>query len=285
MESREGSFVSDGARLVYSEWGPADGPAVLAVHGLTCNKHDFDYLAPALAQQGYRVIALDLPGRGGSDFLEDPMNYRHGAYVGNLVDLIEHLNLKNFDFIGTSLGGLIGMRMAGKPEFSDYFKTLILNDIGPEVPEEAIDFIKLVLSETYTFADFDELEKQMRENRGLIWGPITDEQWSHMAAHNYRKLSDDRLTYHYDPAIRLRFETDPVGAIDLWERFSALTCPILLLRGGQSVLLTEDITRRMKDRQPHMAVVTYEDCGHVPSLMAPNQIEDVKQWLISTRIS
>lgn len=266
-------------KLACCDWGSEDAPVILCIHGLTCNGHDFDYIAPALVEAGYRVIAPDLPGRGRSDFLPDPQHYRHAQYEQDMLALCDQLGISECDIIGTSLGGLLAMRMAGDPECPLAIKRMILNDIGPEVPQEAADFIKLVLSETYSFTSIKALEQQMRATRGLTWGPITDEQWAHMAAHNHRPLPDGGFTYAYDPAINTRFDDEPAGEVDLWARFSALNCPLLLLRGGQSVLLTEEITQRMKDVQPGMEVITYKDCGHVPSLMAPNQIKDVVQWL------
>jgi len=276
-------FIYDGTRIAYTEWGPAEGPVILAVHGLTCNGRDFDELAAALAGEGYRFIAPDLPGRGRSDFLDDPAQYRHAEYVRCLGALMAHLGVTQYDMIGTSLGGLLGMRMAARPESG--IQRLILNDIGPEVPQEALDFIRLVLSETYTFESAGELEERLRATRGLTWGPLTDAQWAHMTQHNQRIFPDGNLSYAYDPAINARFEDEPVGDVDLWACLESIACPLLLIKGGQSLLLNDDIVKKMQRSQPDMDIIVYEDCGHVPSLMAPQHIEDIKSWLTTAQIS
>jgi pimeloyl-ACP methyl ester carboxylesterase len=281
------SQSSSGPHQVYfNDWGPINGPPLFCVHGLTGNAYDFDYLAQDLVEQGYRVIALDLPGRGRSDFLENPRDYTHSQYVIDIQRVLANLKLDApgcLDWLGVSLGGLLGMRLAamtGSP-----IRRLIINDVGPSVPQAALDFIHFVISQTYVFDTIADLEHRMRATRGLTWGPVTDEQWAHMAKHNARALDDGQITYAYDPRIAEAFKHLPIGDLDLWQCWDVIKMPVLLLQGAQSMLLTADIIRQMEARGPDFDLVIFEGCGHVPSLMAPDQIEVLRQWLSIKPIS
>lgn len=275
------SLNSQGShRITYSDWAPENPNPVICVHGLTGNGHDFNDLAQDLIQHGHRVIALDLAGRGRSEFLADPMDYNYAQYERDLTALLVHLDLTtpgSVDWLGVSLGGLLGFRIAGRE--GSPIKRLLINDVGPEVPEAALDFIYQVIAQEYIFADIPSMEKRMRETRGLSWGPVTDKQWQDMAEHNARALEDGRITYHYDPNIAQIFKTEPTGETDLWPYWDSITCPIKILWGAQSMILTDEIIQAMKSRGPDFDLHIFKDCGHVPSLMAPNQIEVVRQWL------
>ena len=267
-------------RVVYSDWGELDGNPVVCVHGLTGNGHDFDYLAESLIQDGHRVIAIDLPGRGRSDFLPNPMDYNYFQYWQDIMALLAHLDLTesaSLDYIGFSSGGLLGFRLAGLKDTP--IKRFIINDVGPDVPKDALNFIHQVVSQRYVFDTIADLEARMRATRGLTWGPVTDEQWHHMAEHNARALPDGSLTYGYDPEIAQVFEHDPIGQIDLWPFFEAIECPTLLIRGANSVILPRDMTEKMRSLQPNMDFREFAGCGHVPSLMAPDQIDVIQDWL------
>lgn len=274
--------------IVYSDWGHKNERIIVCVHGLTGNGHDFDEIAPALVEDGYRVIAPDLPGRGRSDFLKNPLDYNYLQYWADLSALMVDLGVdkpKSIDWLGVSLGGLLGIYLAALP--GSPIARLILNDVGPDVPKPALDFIYQVISQTYAFDTVQDLEKRMRETRGLTWGPVTDAQWRHMAEHNARPLPDGRITYGYDPEIARIFEHEPVGPMDLWPFWDALTAPVLTIRGCNSILLTLDIVAEMSRRKPGAPMDFHEfaGCGHVPSLMAPDQIELVRSWLNDTLTS
>ena len=166
MPFTEHSFKNEqGHTLVYSDWGDEGANPVIGVHGLTGNGFDFDFLAEDLVQHGHRVIAVDLAGRGRSDFLDDPLGYNYDQYVADLHTLLQHLGLKSVDWIGISLGGLLGMRIAGSE--NSPIKKLILNDIGPTVPQAALDFIYEVIKVEYTFKDIEELEAQVNHVRNF----------------------------------------------------------------------------------------------------------------------
>ena len=270
-------------KIVYSDWGNEDDQPIICVHGLTGNGHDFDYIAADLIQHGYRLICIDLPGRGRSDFLKDPLDYNYGQYIEDINAVLAHEDLgepNSLDWLGVSLGGLLGFRFAGIEDSP--IRKLIVNDVGPVVPKPALDFIYHVISKQYTFDTIPDLEKRMRETRGLTWGPVTDGQWKHMAEHNARALDDGQITYAYDPNIAKVFEGEPIGEADLWPYWDAIACPTLVIRGAHSVLLTKDIVREMETRGPDFNFIEFEGCGHVPSLMAENQIEAVKAWLSET---
>lgn len=284
MSFSENQFTSINSqgfhRIVYNDWGPENGFPVICVHGLTGNGHDFDFLAEELIRNGHRLIAVDLPGRGRSDFLPSPHDYNYRQYFHDIMALLAHLNVSgpaSVDWIGISLGGLLGIYLAGLKDTP--IRRMIINDVGPEVPKKALDFIHQVISQTYTFDTVHALEKRMRATRGLTWGPVTDDQWRHMAEHNARALDNGQITYAYDPEIAVVFESHPIGDVDLWAYWDNIACPLLVLQGKQSVILTGDILKKMDERGPSFDLHVFKGCGHVPSLMAPDQIEVVRKWL------
>lgn len=267
-------------RIIYSDWGPESGRIVLCVHSLTGNGSDFHYLAQELVKDGYRVIAPDLPGRGRSDFLINPMDYNLAQYCVDLAALLAHLGVYapgSIDWIGNSLGGLLGIRLAGVP--GNPIGRLILNDIGPTAPKAALDFIFQVVSQHYRFDTVKDLENRMRETRGLTYGPITDEQWRHMAEHSARPLEDGSITYGYDQRISEVFKFAPTGETDLWMAWDFIQSPMLVLQGKQSTILTDDVIAEMQSRGPKFDLHVFPGTGHIPSLMAPEQIEIVRRWM------
>lgn len=274
-------------RIAFSDWGDKDAQPIICVHGLTGNGHDFDVIAHDLIDHGYRLIAVDLAGRGRSDFLPDPMDYNYNQYWQDLMGLLAYLGLtepNSVDWFGISLGGLLGIRLAGME--NSPIRRLILNDVGPTVPKAALDFIHQVISQQYVFDSVQDMEERMRQTRGLTWGPMSDEHWREMAEHNARALPDGSLTYSYDPEIARVFEGEPIGDKDLWDYWENIKCPVLTIHGAKSVVLTPDILQQMHDRYKGKSqdVIQFADCGHVPSLMHPPQIEKVRKWLLGTPI-
>jgi pimeloyl-ACP methyl ester carboxylesterase len=272
-------------KIVYSDWGPEDAVPIICVPGLTGNGRDFDVLAEALVREGRRLICIDLPGRGRSDFLENPLDYNYDQYIKDLKTLLLHIGIEkpnSVDWLGISLGGLLGIRLAGEKDTP--IRRLILNDVGPEVPKPALDFIHMVISQHYKFNSIGDLEKRMRETRGLTWGPVTDHQWREMAEHNARALPDGSITYGYDQRISIVFDNEPTGDKDLWPYWDKIRCPVMLIHGYKSVVLTKNIVAQMKTLGPgpSMHYAMFRDCGHVPSLMAPNQIQVIREWLVDT---
>ena len=260
--------------LAWSEWGPETGSPIVCVHGLTRTGRDFDPLAKALAARGRRVFCPDLPGRGASDRLPDPMLYTPPNYVVALAHLLARLD-GPVDWVGTSLGGMCGMMVAaagaGHP-----IRRLVLNDIGSRVPASATDRISAYVRQELAFHDLDALEAHLRLVHAPF-GPLTDAQWRHLALHSARELEDGRFGMHYDPAIAAPFEESPTG-VDLSAVWSRVAVPTLLLRGAESDILEAGTAEEMA-RRPGVELVTLPGIGHAPALMDPGQIACVADFL------
>jgi pimeloyl-ACP methyl ester carboxylesterase len=260
--------------LAWTEWGPEDGPPVVCVHGLTRNGRDFDVLAQALAARGRRVLCPDLPGRGASDRLADPMLYQPPSYVVALAHLLARLD-GEVDWVGTSLGGICGMMVAAAANAP--LRRLVLNDIGSRVPESAAQRIAAYVKLPLAFHDLEALEAHLRQVHAPF-GPLTDAQWAHLARHSARDLPDGRLGMHYDPAIAVPFESAPTGPVDLSLVWSRVALPTLVLRGAVSDILDAETAADMAMR-PGVKLVTLPGIGHAPALMDPVQVGLVAGFL------
>lgn len=273
--------------IVYSEWGCENDDTIVCVHGLTGNGHDFNWLAPYLAHRGYRVIAVDMPGRGRSDFLENPQDYNYSQYFYDLSVLLAHLGItepESVDWIGISMGGLLGICLAAMPNTP--IRRLMLNDIGPAMPQGDLDLIAQYISQEYRFDNLRQMEDFMRQTRGLTWGPVAEDQWAEMAENNARALDDGVLTYSFDPKIAEVFATEPAGDLDLWQCWDAIKCPVLAFRGAESTIFPQAVADEMLTRGPGakdlMALEVIDGVGHVPALMNREQIELVGNWFDKT---
>jgi pimeloyl-ACP methyl ester carboxylesterase len=262
--------------LSYVDWGDRDAArTVVCVHGLTRNARDFDVLAEALAARGRRVLAVDVAGRGGSGWLADPAQYAVPAYAAQLARFLELLGLSGVDWVGTSMGGLIGIVLAAgeRPPMA----RLVLNDIGPFVARDAMEQIRGYLGLDLRFKDLAELEAHLR----LIhagFGRLTGAQWRALALHGSRETPEG-LRLHYDPAIREPFLAAAAQDIDLWELWDRVRCPTFVLHGAESGLLTAATLEEMRRRGPPIEAVTLEGVGHAPALMSEEQIAIVERWL------
>jgi pimeloyl-ACP methyl ester carboxylesterase len=282
------SLNSDGFhQITYSEWGTENEEIIICVHGLTGNGHDFNWIAEHLYKKGYRVIAPDIVGRGRSDFLKNPDDYNYNQYLQDLMGLLSHLNIskpKSIDWLGISMGGLLGMILASFK--NSPIRRLILDDIGPEAPLEDLELIIKYLSIEYRFQNIAEMEQFMRETRGLSWGPVADEQWPLMAENNARALQDGSIGYAFDYNIIHKFKTEPVGQYDLWHCWDHIDCPVFIIRGSESTIFPQNVAEDMLKRGPgkrHMVdLEVIEGFGHVPALMDNAQHELVSQWLTKT---
>lgn len=287
---REKSFLSLGAegfsKLWYSEWGelPSCSRTLVCVHGLTGSAADFKFVGEFLSACGIRVLALDLPGRGRSEFLQDPTEYTHTRYLRDLTVFLAEVGCSfpgSCDWLGVSLGGLLGIRMAGLP--SSPIRNLILSDIGPDVPCADLDMIRFYLSLSPTFGNPGEVLAAFRQTTGTGFsrGEMTEEQWSYYAATHVKQREDGMYTRNFDPAIATMFDKEPLGPVPLWPFWERITQPVLALRGALSTLFPEDMARKMVETKQGkaMRLVTIKDCGHVPSLYPDEQIAILRDWL------
>lgn len=264
-------------RLSYVEWGDPANPRVLVcVHGLTRCARDFDAIAAALATE-YRVVCPDMPGRGESDWLRDPAEYALPTYVNDAVTLVARLGVERVDWLGTSMGALIGMALAslqGTP-----IRRLVMNDAGPLVPAVAVERIAAYVGKAPAFPSIDAAEQYVRFV-SAPFGPHTDAEWRFLTEHVVRPAPDGTLRMHYDPAIAVAFGAQqPAQDVDLWPVWNAVRCPTLAVRGALSDLLSRATVERMRTSGPRAEVVEIDGVGHAPTLMKPEQIAPVRAFL------
>lgn len=263
-------------RVHYVEWGDADNPeVVVCVHGLTRNGRDFDELARVLATD-YRVICPDVAGRGQSGWLEHKLDYGYPLYCADLAALIARSGAEHVDWVGTSMGGLIGMLLAAQGDSP--IRRLVMNDVGPFIPQAAVQRIAAYVGQPAAFDSFAELERYAR----TIWAPfgaLSDAQWRHLVEHAARHLDDGRWSFAYDPGIAEPFRLMALADVDLWAVWDAVGCPTLVLRGEQSDVLARADAEAMQRRGPCARLVEFAGVGHAPALMAPEQIDVIRNWL------
>jgi len=268
----------DTHEMVYHQWGNLENTStLLCVHGLTRNSRDFDFLATALASH-YRIICPDIAGRGESEWLLHPADYTYSVYVSDMLALLAELQLKSVDWLGTSMGGLIGMSIAAMSHSP--IRRLILNDIGAFIPKMALKRIGSYLTAQLfpRFNNLFEAEQYFRQTYSTF-GQLTDTQWQHITKYGVSITDNGTYVLTYDPGISLPFQ-NITESMDLWAIWKKVTCPVLLLRGEDSDLLNVDTVNKMQAIQPTMHVVTFKQVGHAPALMDDEQIQVVKNWLL-----
>ena len=266
--------------LSCADWGAERSVAgarrtVVCVHGLTRNGRDFDHLARVLAEDR-RVICPDVAGRGLSDPLTDPEHYALPTYIGHMIQLLSRLGLDEVDWVGTSMGGLIGMGVAAME--ASPIRKLVLNDVGPFLPKTALQRINTYLGLDLRFASLDALEAHLREIHAGF-GPLTDAEWRHLAEHSVARREDGRFGLNYDQRLSRPMTTGPIEDIDLWPVWDQIRCPVLVLRGIDSDLLLPATAAEMTRRGPKAEVIEVDGTGHAPALMAKDQIAIVSAWL------
>lgn len=266
-------------RVSYGEWGePASPRVAVCVHGLTRTGRDFDDLARELAGAGrYRVACPDLPGRGESAWLPRPEGYAYPVYLSDLAALLARLGAEEVDWIGTSLGGLLGLMLAAQP--GSPIRRLVLNDVGPFLPKAALERIGVYVGADPRFESLDALEAYLRQVHASF-GALTGEQWRRLAEKSARRLPDGAWALHYDPAIGKAFRAAPPQDVDLWALWDAVRCPVLVLRGAESDVLLRETAEEMARRGPRARLVEFPGVGHAPALLAPEQIGAVRDWLL-----
>ena len=269
-------------RLHYTDWGdPANPRAVICVHGLTRNCRDFDALAAAL-QDELRVICVSIAGRGRSDWLPNPEDYGYPQYMADMTALVARVTAtgaSDLSWVGTSMGGMLGMLLAARPNTP--LRRLVLNDVGTVIPKASMARIGAYVDKNPLFASFAELEQYVR-TVSAPFGPLTDAQWRHLAEHNAKQHADGRWGMNYDPDIAQPFRKAAAKDIMLWNYYDALRCPTLLLRGAESDLLLRETALEMTRRGPQPQLVEFAGVGHAPALMADEQIAAISDFLLRT---
>lgn len=270
-------------RMAYWEWGdPLNERVLVCVHGLARQGRDFDTLAQALCGH-YRVVCPDVVGRGQSDWLADPMGYAIPTYVADMVTLLARLDAAQVDWVGTSMGGLIGLGLAALP--GSPVRKLVLNDVGPTIEPEALQRIGTYLGLPVHWATLDEAADALWViSQGF--GPHTREQWLALTRPQL-KPDGDGYKPHYDPGIAVPFrlitpELAQAGEAMLWHSWDALRIPVLLLRGAQSDLLSAGTAQAMTQRGPRARLVEFAGVGHAPMLVQPDQVDAVRSFLLQT---
>jgi len=286
--------------MAYWQWGSPDaGHVVVCVHGLSRQGRDFDVLAqglcdaaknlPAGAATGIRVICPDVVGRGASDWLKDPMGYQVPAYAVDMLALLAHLQaqapIKTLDWVGTSMGGLIGIVVASASTLP--VRKLVLNDVGPSIEWQAIVRIGMYLGQAGEFESV-QLAADAMWAISTSFGPHTPAQWLALSQPMLKPLSNapnSKVRLHYDPAIALPFkqvteEATKQGSAMLWQLYDGIKAQTLLLRGADSDLLSTDTAHAMTQRGPRASLVEFAGVGHAPTLVAETQVKSVVDFLL-----
>ncbi len=268
--------------MAFVEWGDPANPRVLVcVHGLTRSGRDFDFLAQRLAGD-FRVVCPDVVGRGRSDWLADKSLYDMPQYCADMLALLAHIGAESVNWLGTSMGGLIGMGLAAS-EHSPITR-LVLNDVGPVITAVSIGRIGTYLGQAPRFPGFDQARAFVRMV-SLPFGKLRDAQWQHLTEHIVRQAADGLWEFRYDPDIAAPFRTAMAGEqagqdVLMWPVYDAIHCPTLVVRGELSDLLTRETVAEMAQRGPRAGVVEIPAVGHAPMFLDEAQVAVVREFLL-----
>lgn len=266
-----------GHEVHVTEWGDPTAAPLVMWHGLARTGRDFDTAARRLAQR-YRIVCPDTIGRGLSSWSAEPdRDYTVPAYCLHAIALLDALGIERCRWVGTSMGGIIGMALAGTPEVARRIERLVVNDAGPRLNQAAIDRIKAYVTVVPEFATMAEFEKFLR----FVYAPfgaLSDAEWQVMAETSMRRRDNGKISSHFDPAV-MRVFAEQFGHFDMWEIFDAIACPTLVLRGEASDLLEAAVADEMTTRGPKARLVTVPGCGHAPALNTEWQIGVLEGFL------
>ena len=284
--------ASGGHRMAYWQWGnPQAGHVIVCAHGLSRQGRDFDVLAQALVARGggaVRVVCPDVVGRGQSDWLKEPMGYQIPTYAADMLVLLAHLRLNRLDWVGTSMGGLIGMVVCAQPDTAlpAPVRRLVLNDVGPALQWQALQRIGQYLGNAPRFASIAQAAQAMWAI-STSFGPHTPEEWLALSTPMVKTMTDAQggVALHYDPAIAVPFrtiteESATVGEAMLWQLYDSVRAQTLLVRGANSDLLSHDTAQAMTQRGPKARLVEFAGVGHAPTFVAADQVALVVDFLL-----
>ena len=273
---KSGYLVCEEREIHYTEWGESRDEVIVAWHGLARTGRDMDDIAAHLAHR-YRVVCPDTIGRGLSQWSPQPeREYCLDFYSRLAVSLVDQLGLDRFFWLGTSMGGALGIRLAAGA-LKGRIRRLVLNDIGPQLGAAAVERIRTYAGSPSQFDRVSELEQYFRTIY-RPYGRLSDEQWRRLTESSTRRTAEGRVTPHYDPKMVLQFVHYPRD-YDQWEAYDAIDVPTLCLRGETSDLLLPETAEEMRRRGPRAVVVTIADCGHAPALNVPEQFALVERFL------
>ncbi|WP_420404752.1 alpha/beta fold hydrolase [Nisaea sp.] len=262
--------------LAFTDWGGRALPrSLICAHGLTRQGRDFDAFA-RIVSRDIRCIEIDVAGRGRSGWLANKDGYNFETYLRHADGLLNYRGLTEVEWLGTSMGGIIGMLLAAREDGP--IKRLILNDVGPFIPKAALERIGEYVKDPPVFENLNAAAAYLRETL-TGFGDISDADWSEMTQHSVVREPDGTYRMHYDPAIGNAFD-GPLEDVDLWAVYDAIECPTLVLRGADSDLLTRETAEEMTERGPKADLIEFEGCGHAPALMDEVQIAAVHEWLM-----
>lgn len=281
MERTDRFVRVDGIEIHYSAWGDETAPPVVCAHGLSRVGRDFDPIARRLSDT-YRVLCPDMPGRGMSGWADDPATeYTNEAMVERTVGFCNALDLDSIRWIGTSMGGGLGMALAGGP-LADRITHLVVNDISPDptndADTEALGRIIEYVPDPPVVETVTELEAYYRETYESLFSEMTDEEWRRFTVTSMRRTDDGLVTTAYDPQIIQSVSEDEEEDADPWEIWDAISAEILILHGTESGILPRDALDEMLERQPESETLEV-DCGHAPALNVDEQIEPIDAFL------
>lgn len=282
--------AAGGHRMAYWAWGdPAAQHTVVCAHGLTRQGRDFDVLAQALVAQAkapLRVVCPDVVGRGMSDWLADPQAYAVPTYAADMLALLADLKPTTLDWVGTSMGGLIGLAVSvHAPSVGARVRRLVLNDVGPVLEWRSLQRIGAYLGRVMHF-------DSLQQAADALWsisssfGPHTPAQWLALTQHMVKPDPQGGVRLHYDPALAVPFQaiTQDMamqGEAAIWALYDAITAPTLLLRGADSDLLSRETAAQMTQRGPRAQLREFAGVGHAPTLIAPDQLDVVSTFLLN----
>ena len=278
MSTRRSIYIPvDQHEIHVSEWGDPQAPAVIMWHGLARNGRDFD-VAARYFNDRFRIICPDTIGRGLSTWSANPVDeYVIPLYCRHALAVMDALHIDQCQWVGTSMGGIIGMSLAGTPFGAQRISRLVINDVGPQLNQAALDRIKSYAGMVPEFSTVTEYERFLR----LVYAPfgtLTDDEWRQMTESSLRRLPNGKLSSHMDPAVMQAFAHHS-GEFSLWDIYDAITCPTLLIRGEASDLLDAAVAEQMTQRGPKATAHTIPGCGHAPALNTQAQLSLLDAFL------
>ncbi len=262
----------DFGRIAFYDVGSSD-KVVLCVHGITRNKHDFDVLISKLSQS-YRCISLDIIGRGESDYSDRIADYNYITYCKQVITLLRYLKIDQVHYIGTSMGGIIGMYLANY--YPTTISSLLLNDIGMSINSDILHTIYNLLSQHYIFHTYEQALSELK----IMLDPCKIQDFQHIGRHSITRSGDQyRFAYDYKIVRRLYDDIQNLNVIDFTLLFQRISIPIMVLRGKNSKVLTQKIVNDMINVNSKLIIKEYPGFGHYPNLMSYDQISDINDWL------